>query len=251
MTKARKLVVLRYSPWSERARWALDHHAVPYELVQHEPFLGEPRLRRLVGNRTKRPTVPVLITEEAVLTDSWDIARYADGLGAHAKLFPADRAAEIRELASVADEAMASGRMLVVHSLLASNAALDEALPAFIPTFLRPLFRPFARYGTAWFGRKYGVNLADTETPRGVLRAALETFRQRLGGRAYVLGSFSYADIVLCSLLQGIRPPETEHVRLRPATRAAWTQHDLAREFEDLLTWRDALYRTQRPARAT
>jgi glutathione S-transferase len=250
MNQARTLVVLRYSPWSERARWALDHHALVYELVQHEPFIGEPRLRRLVGNRTKRPTVPVLITEDTVLTDSWDIALYADRVGSRDKLVPSEREAEIRDLAAVAEEAMANGRVLVVRSLLASNGALDEALPPFIPGFLRPLFRPLARYGTAWFGRKYAIDLQDTETPRRVLRSALERFRKRLGGASYVLESFSYADIVLCSILQGIRPPETEHVRLRPATRAAWTQHDLARDFEDLLTWRDALYRSQRPARA-
>jgi glutathione S-transferase len=251
MTEGLTLVVLRYSPWSERARWALDHHGLRYELVRHEPFVGEPKLRRLVGNRTKRPTVPVLITPEGMLTESWDIVAYADRVGSRTKLVPTEEEAAIRELTDVANGAMASGRALVIRSMLASNDALDEALPPFVPRWLRPALRPFARYGTRWFGRKYDLDLTDTETPRRVLRSALEHFRSRLSGRPYVLGRFSYADIVVCSVLQGIRPPETEHVRLRPGTRHAFTQPELAAEFEDLLAWRDSLYRTERPARVT
>ena len=251
MSAGRTLVVLGYSPWSERARWALDHHGLRYELVRHEPFIGERKLRRLVGNKSKRPTVPVLITPEGLLTESWDIVAYADRLGSRPKLIPAAHEAAIREITALSNEAMASGRALVVSAMLASNAALDDALPPFVPRWLRPLFRPLSRYGTAWFGRKYDVDLKDTETPRRVVRGVLEQFRARLSGRPYVLDSFSYADIVVCSVLQGIRPPQTDHVRLRPGTRAAFTQAELAAEFEDLLTWRDALYRTDRPARVT
>ena len=34
-----RLVFLSISPWSERARWALDHHGIDYELVAHVPLL--------------------------------------------------------------------------------------------------------------------------------------------------------------------------------------------------------------------
>ena len=251
MTEGRTLVVLRYSPWSERARWALDHHGLRYELVRHEPFIGEPKLRRLVGNKNQRPTVPVLVTPEGMLTESWDIVEYADRVGGAAKLIPSEHETAIRELTSLANDAMASGRALVVKAMLESNDALDDSLPPLIPAWLRPLFRPLARYGTAWFGRKYGLELSDTETPRRVVRNALVHFRDRLGSGSFLLGRFSYADIVVCSVLQGIRPPETPHVRLRPGTRAAFTQPELAAEFEDLLTWRDSLYRTARPVRVT
>lgn len=251
MTEGRTLVVLRYSPWSERARWALDHHGLRYELVRHEPFIGERRLRRLVGNKKERPTVPVLVTPEGMLTESWDIVEYADRVGSGKKLIPPEHEAAIRELTAVANDAMASGRALVVKAMLESNEALDDSLPSSIPRWLRPLFRPFTRYGTAWFGRKYALDLTDTETPHRAVRRALEQFRARLGTGPYFFGSFSYADIVVCSVLQGIRPPLSEHVRLRPGTRAAFTQPELAAEFEDLLTWRDSLYRSERPARVT
>jgi glutathione S-transferase len=110
------------------------------------------------------------------------------------------------------------------------------------------LLRPVTRYGTAWFGRKYALDLDDLETPRQRVVSALERFRERLAGKPYLLGSFTYADILLCSLLQGIRPPEHRAIRLGPAARAAWTQPELAHRFEDLLAWRDRLYRDVRPA---
>ena len=51
-----RLVTLHVSPFSERARWALDHHGIAYRVDPHTPFLGEPRLRRLVAKaRTPRP----------------------------------------------------------------------------------------------------------------------------------------------------------------------------------------------------
>src|SRR5579862_5425480 len=96
MAVSPKLVVLSYSPWSERARWALDHHGLTYRTVQHTPFIGERRLRRLTGGRQGRATVPVLIDGDTLLTDSWDIALYADQLGPAAKLIPAGRESEVR-----------------------------------------------------------------------------------------------------------------------------------------------------------
>ena len=62
MSRPDRLFVLAVSPWSERAKWALDHHRIAYETIQHAPFLGERRLRRLVGTGKERATVPVLIT---------------------------------------------------------------------------------------------------------------------------------------------------------------------------------------------
>ena len=35
------LYSLVYSPWSEKARWALDHHRIAYRRVRYEPVIGE------------------------------------------------------------------------------------------------------------------------------------------------------------------------------------------------------------------
>src|SRR5579864_5859577 len=81
MPVRRRLVSLNVSPWTERAKWALDHHRLTYEVTEHLPILGERRLRRLVGPGKPRATVPVLVAGTEVVSESWDIAVYADREG--------------------------------------------------------------------------------------------------------------------------------------------------------------------------
>lgn len=245
----RKLVTLSYSPWSERARWALDHHGLAYERIGHTPFLGELKLRRLLGKRKNgRATVPVLIAGDEVLTDSFDIALYADREGSGQKLIPMEREGEIRAFAERVDGAMQHGRVLLVSRLLASGPARDETLPRWVPGAIRLLLRPVTRFGTAWFGRKYAVDLDSVAVHRAALRSALEEFRNALGGRDYVYGSFTWADILLASLIQGIAPVDDRYIRLGEASRKVWSHPDLAAEFAELVSFRDTLYARHRTA---
>lgn len=245
------LLSLHYSPWSERARWALDYQGVEYRLVQHAPFLGERRLRRVVGKPVQRATVPVMVTEGGVLGDSWEIALYADQHGSRPKLVPPELRASIRTLNELAETTMVRSRGLVTAALLSSDAALDEGLPRGVPALARPLLRPISRYGTRWFARKYGLDLSDLETPRRVLADTLISFRERYGDRPYLFDRFTYADIIFCSLLQGVRPVDDHYLRLQPAWREAWTQPALASQFGDLLERRDRLYAAHRGERVT
>lgn len=239
----RRLVILPLSPWSERARWALDHHQLPYQTIIHAPFLGERRLRRLVGPHKPRVTVPVLLAGDQVLSESWDIALYAEREGRGAPLLPPERAAEIRGWNDRADEMMAVGRALVMGAMLASPEALDESLPPAVPGFLRPLLRPVTGYGSRWFARKYELRLDQAPAQVAQIRAALRALRTALAASSpYLLGSFSYADIAAATSLQGIAPVADRHLRLGPATRRAWTNEELKAEFPDLVAWRDRIY---------
>ena len=239
-------MVLPVSPWSERARWALDHHALAYRKVEHIPFIGERRLRRLVGARSSRATVPVLLAGGQVLTDSWDIALYADREGSGSPLIPAADAAEIQRWNELAESTMIAVRALTVARLLASNGALDESLPPAVPRLMRRALRPVTRYGMAWFARKYALPGSDAEASRRALRETLDQLRSVIAGTGYVLASFSYADIIAATLLQGVVPVAGRYIRLGPATREAWTQADLAEEYADLIRWRDELYERHR-----
>jgi glutathione S-transferase len=249
-----RLVALPVSPWSERARWALDHHRLDYELVLHVPFLGERRLRRLVamkkvGPTKKRATVPVLVLPGAVLTESWDIVQHADRHGHSTPLLPDDRLQEIRRYTDLADRTMEAGRALVMRRLLASGEALDETLPPAVPLALRPWLRPVTRFGARWFARKYDLRLDAQAEQTGVVRAALAAVRAALaGGSSYLLGSFTYADIVMAGLLQSVVPVVQPHIPLGPATRRVWTSPALAAEFADVVAWRDQLYERHRRA---
>jgi glutathione S-transferase len=245
-----KLYVLHVSPWSERARWALDHHGLEYKTVQHAPFLGERRLRKLVGKTDGPVTVPVLVDGKTVLTQSWDIAVFADRKGDGTTLIPAEREAEIREWVQRVDAASSHGRALVVGGMLRSPAALDESHPPMVPTWIRPLLRPVTRYGTQWFGRKYGLRLDEVAEHEQKVRETLAALRAGLGESQYLLGTFTYADIAAATMIQGIAPVGDEYLRLGPATREVWTQPKLAKEFFDLVRWRDVLYREHRRRRA-
>jgi glutathione S-transferase len=250
------------SPWSERARWALDHHRLDYELVLHVPFLGERRLRRLVaptkkvapprkvGPTTKRATVPVLVLPGAVLTESWDIVQHADQHGHSTPLLPDDRLPEIRRYADLADRTMETARALVMRALLASGEALDETLPPAVPVALRPWLRPLTRHGARWFARKYQLRLDAEAEQTAAVRAALTVMRAALaGGSSYLLGSFTYADIAMAALLQSVAPVVQPHMPLGPATRRVWTSPVLAAEFADVVAWRDQLYERHRALR--
>jgi glutathione S-transferase len=247
MTVARKLVSLNVSPWSERAKWALDHHGLAYEVVEHMPIVGERRLRRLVGPGKPRATVPVLLAGAEVVGESWDIAVYADREGKGAKLIPPEHEPAIRDWAALADEAANAGRALVLAAILANGPALDEQGPPFIPAWLRPPLRPLARAATMAFVRKYDLRLEEGDAQTRAVRSALDRLRTGLAASSpYLQGSFTYADIAMASLIQGISPVDDRFLKIGPATRAAWTHAPLAAEYSDLVAWRDSLYESRR-----
>jgi glutathione S-transferase len=246
MEAPRTLVVLPVSPWSERVRWALDHHGLAHRVVEHVPVIGERRLRKLVGRREGPATVPVLIEGDTVLTESWDIAMHADRIGNGALLLPAARVADIRRWSEQADAVMKHGRALVVGGMLKSPGALDEAMPATVPALVRRILRPVNRWGTGWFARKYGVPIDDPAAHLEKLREGLLALREGLRGGTFLLGEFSYADMIMATVIQGVVPVADEYIRIGPATRAVWTQPALAEEFADLVRWRDELYRARR-----
>ncbi|MGD0529552.1 MAG: glutathione S-transferase N-terminal domain-containing protein [Polyangiaceae bacterium] len=250
-TPALRLVTLHVSPWSERARWALDHHRLAYRKEEHLVYLGEGKLRRLTGKA--RNTVPILVADGQVLTDSWDIARYADRLGrergASPSLFPEEHLGVIEGWAKKTDRLLQAGRGLVMRALARDPEALDESLPGPVPRAVRPLLRPVVRGVTRYFTRKYDLGGDEREAVELVtVRGVLDEMRALgLAGRT-VLGSFSYADIALASALQGISPVADRHWPLRPATRRVWTREAVAKEYADLLAWRDWVYDTHRRA---
>lgn len=246
MDPTRTLIELSYSPWSERARWALDHHHLTYRRIFHEPVIGERKLRRLVGPRPGRYTVPVLLTGEQVLMESWDIASYADRVGASTPLISKASEATVRDWVDRADRAMAAARALFTLRLLGSGPARDETLPRAVPRPLRPLSRPFTWLGVRWFAQKYALTAYRPESALTLVRTFLDDVRAALTRGDYLLGSFGYADIVACGTLQAVSPVADEYIRLGPASRAIWTDAALLADYADLVAWRDRLYARHR-----
>ena len=242
-----RLVALSYSPWSEKARWALLHHRVPFRETEYVPMIGVPLLRAFTRRWTGRVTVPAFRADSGeLLTDSWEIARWAEAHGQGEPLFPAEHLAGIEAWNAASERIMAAGRALATRRVAGDSEALLEAVPGFVP---RSLARPLGEAGVRYFIGKYGLD-AGTEAERTeAIRHELLRWRAALGGSDSVAGAFTYAEVAMAVALQFVKPAESRRPRLRPATARCWTLPVVAAELADLLSWRDrVLARHQPPA---
>lgn len=241
----RTLYGLAQSPYTEKARWALDHHAIAYRYHEHVPLLGEVLLRLKARGRPSgtKASVPLLVDGPDVLPTSLAIARYADRVGRGAALFPEDRLDEVLRWAEVSDRILDIGRSAVMEGLRKNKEAQQEALPPFIPGALRGALAPMAVTGALFLASKYGVP-KDAASEATKLPAIFDEVRSTLGSGSFLLGSLTFADVAVAASLQVLRPRAASP--FGPGTRAIWAHEQLAQEYAELLAWRDRLYREQR-----
>jgi glutathione S-transferase len=233
---------MRQSPWTEKARWALDHHGLSYDYEEHVPLIGELLLRRKTGD--KKPSVPVLTFDGEAIAGSIAIARHADRIGRGAPLFPRGADEEIDRWNDLSDVVLRAGRARVLTHMAKSREAQREALPGFVPSPLRGVFAPSTKLALRFLTKNYEITDEDARASADTIRASLVRLRDALGGRPYILSELSFADVAAAVALSAVRPPDRHAIG--PATRAAWTDEGLASEFGDLLMWRDALYAKHR-----
>jgi glutathione S-transferase len=239
-----RLFAMSFSPYSEKARWALDHHKVPYTLHEHVPLMGEVPLRLRSGQWRGRVSVPLAVDGDTVLRDSLAIAKHAERVGAGSRLFPDDAAVHAWD--AKGDAALGAGRALLLARLLDDREALRASLPGWIPGWLRGAATPISASATRFLARKYDAGDAAHATARQKLRDVLGELRTALAGRPHLLDGFSYADVAMAVVLQMVSPVDDALIPLDAARRRAWTEPTLAREYADLVAWRDGLYVTRR-----
>lgn len=232
-----KLILIgeSFSPWTKKARWALELCGLEYEYKEYTPTLSEPALRWRLQQWTGAVSVPVLFIGQQIFRGSWEIAHYASGSVDDERLGDMVTIAFWNDLS---EAALAEGRTRVVRCILHKNQALEESLPAFVPRVLHRSMRFVARDAVQRLDRKY-AHLAKA----GALHFALTQTRKCLAqaDSDYLLGHFSYADICMAMLLEVIQPIAESQPPLGPETQSCWTDPELADEFQDLLEWRDRL----------
>lgn len=245
------LVAFPLSLWSERARWALDHHEVPYIERGYTPVLGAPSLRWKMRRLRGAVSLPVLLDPTgAAWIQSLEIARYAESTGGGAPLFRRGDEASIARWSARSDDAIRAAHALTRDRLADDREAQREALGRLVPRGLAGLLRPSASLALRTVQRRMRLGELDG-APRARLRDVLVELRAALGGRRFLLGdALSYADVAMAAALLGIDPGEAAPLRLGPATRRVATDLELAGEFTDLLGWRDQLYAEHRGARS-
>ncbi|MCP3099787.1 glutathione S-transferase N-terminal domain-containing protein [Myxococcus sp. K15C18031901] len=241
----RTLHGIGYSPWTEKSRWALDHHRVEYRYREHTPLIDELALRWRTPKGT-HPSVPQLSEDTGVTTGSFAIARRAEAQGQGSPLFPEQALPTIQRWEAVSDRVLAIGRSSVVRRMAGNPAFQRESLPGFIPKALRGLFAPSAALGARFIARKHRADPDPEASLRETVVPALEQLRAELKGRPYLEGGFTYADITACAMLQLAVPAADTWLPLGPATRETWRHEPLVAAFADLVEWRDALYAKHR-----
>ena len=249
----RELLSIPYSPWSEKARWALDARGVDYQKRAYQPLLGEPALRVLLRRPFGRVSVPVLIDGKHVINESFKIARYADELGSGPRLFPEGREAAIVDFDAASERALAAGRALALTRMLDDREALEEKVPRAMRK-LGPVAIAIARAGVERTLRKYGAGEASLADHHAMLASVLislraDLSRSRASEPRTLFATFSYADIVMSQALCFVQPPESAHFRIGSGSRRCYCDAELNAQFGDLVAWRDALYARYRDAR--
>ena len=238
---AATLYTLHQSPWSERARWALLHHQVDFVERAHVPITGELALR-LRAKKWRRVSVPLLVDDDGTpVVGSLEIAEHVDRKGKGATLFPADLRGRIQSLHETLEATMNAARARLMGRLRADPEALNASLPSYLQG--TPFASAVGRAAVSFIVRKYDVRDDDVDAR---MRAGLLSVREVLGSKPFVLGDFTFADVLATSVVQTIEPVDDRYLRLAPATRRSWMHDTLRHEFADLVAWRDGVYRAHR-----
>lgn len=240
------LYVIHHSPWSERARWALLHHELAFVEREHVPLVGELSLRFRTKAKGKA-TVPLLVDADGTTVQgSLAIAEHADQRGSRPTLFPPGKAAEIKTLFDDFEECLNAARERFMRDLLNDRDAQLESLPSLLRRL--PFAAMSARIGTSFVRSKYDATKGSIDER---IRAGLERVRDLVGKKKYVLGEFSFADILCASVVQTVDPVSDKWLVLPPATRRLWTDTSVAKDYADIVSWRDRIYEAHRPRVAT
>jgi glutathione S-transferase len=229
-----------FSPWSLKARFVLRHHGIEVDARAYAPVLDELRMRVRLRKPRGRITVPVLFTPEGVLTDSWDIANYAERVGSGSPLLPQAQRDPIAAWNSASERLLSAGRARAMVRAAGDLDAVVETLPGPVKKYSF-VASPVGKIGLRLFNRKYGIRPDDVLLHESTMRLELEHLRQALAdGRRYLLGGFSYADVTMALALQVLEPlPESP---LGPRSRIVGTDTVLKASYSDLLRWRDDIH---------
>lgn len=244
-----ELLGLPYSPWTEKAKWALDARRVPYRYRMYQPLIGEPALRIKTGRWRGNVTVPVMTDDRGrVYDDSAKIARFADSVGEGPVLFPSEHDAAIGHWIDTGERALNAGRVLSLHRTLQNPEALREMVPRGLRNALGGLATSVGRMGVERTLGKYGASAQSITEHTRIVRSCLDELRAALAksdGKT-VLGTFTFADVAATQMLSFVSPPAFG-LKLGKESRKGFTDEAIAKDYADLVTWRDAIYEAHRP----
>ena len=206
-----RLITIPISHYCEKARWALDRAGIPYREKRHIQGVHQVAARRAGGGNT----VPVLVTEDEVLSESADILAWVDErTPPDRRLFPADaeERAEVEALCDRFDEKLGphGRRLMYVHVLKDKDLVLsfnNAGVPAWEDKAIRLGWPVVLRFAKHRLDIRPGVERTDEATVWREFDFVADLLED---GRQFLVGErFSAADLTFAALAgPAIVPPE-------------------------------------------
>jgi glutathione S-transferase len=209
------LVTIPFSHYCEKARWGLDRAGIRFRESGHVPLLHAPASLRAGGNRQ----VPVLVTDEGVLSDSTDILKWAHKRAPEAHLYGKTEGErrEIEELEDLFDvELGPHARRWVYFHVLPRRDLIVKLAEQGVPTAERlawpimlPVVRPLMR-------RAMRITAEGAKRSKERMERVFAEVGDRLSdGRRHLVGDgLTAADITFASLAAPMLSPPEYFTRL-------------------------------------
>lgn len=238
----------RFSPYNEKARWALDLKGGEYTAHTVLPGPHAGRIRKLSG-QTK---TPVLLMDGAVTSNSADILAVLEKRFPEPALMPGDAAEKARalELQHWFDDDIGPRlRKVVLHSMMGAYGYIAETFAGDQSWPMRTIYRIVLPLAAQKIRKGNGIggpeDIADGHV---AISEALEFVASHNRNGRYLVGAcFSIADLTAASILAPVVNPDHPAMKrpepMPPATR------DLIERYKDHpgAEWVRDIYRDHRP----
>ena len=161
----------------------------------------------------RRRTVPVLVADDEVLTESHDILAWVHRRAPDAALYPDDIASEVEELEAMFDEKVGpAARRLAYHALMKDPSAIRDLFMNRAPAWERAATRAFMPVMIRMMKRGLKIDDAGAARSEAQLTAAFATIEARLAksGGPWLFGDrFTASDLTLASLMTPLIVPQS------------------------------------------
>ncbi len=193
-----RLVTIPFSHYCEKARWALERGGVTFVEETHAPLFA---WRGALGAGGKR-TVPVLVTDDAVIAESSDILRWVDAHGRPPEPFFPAELPEVASLVETFDRRLgpATRRVGYFHVLRSDRSFVHDLLTTDVPAWearavraLGPAIPLAIRYGLKVDDAGYRRSKKAIDEVFASVNERLADGRRTLAGDAFTAADLTFA----------------------------------------------------------
>jgi glutathione S-transferase len=202
-----RLVTIRFSHYCEKARWALDRARLAYDEDAHAPVLSYPAALRAAGKRT----VPVLVTDDGVMSSSGAILDWADRRGTGPALRPPELAHAVAALERTFDDKLGPATRRVAYGhILPDRSSVATMFSSIGPAWERRVGTASHPAIAAFIRRGLKIDPAGVARSRRRVDAIFADVASRLDdGRRYLCGdAFTGADLTFAALAAPLVYPD-------------------------------------------